>query len=36
MKGLILTYIITYGAAVAGLVYPLIGLYVYVGLSILR
>ena len=36
MKGLILTYLISYGSAVAALRYPLIGLYVYVGLSVLR
>jgi probable O-glycosylation ligase (exosortase A-associated) len=36
VKGLILTYIISYGSALVALVYPLIGLYVYVGLSVLR
>ena len=36
MKGLILTYLITYASALGALVYPLIGLYVYVGFAILR
>jgi putative inorganic carbon (HCO3(-)) transporter len=36
MKGLILTYIITATATVGALRYPLIGLYVYVGFSVLR
>jgi putative inorganic carbon (hco3(-)) transporter len=36
MKGLILVYIVTYVSAVVALVDPLIGLYTYVGLSILR
>jgi O-antigen ligase len=36
MKGLILIYIITYTSAVVSLVNPLIGLYVYVGLAVLR
>jgi probable O-glycosylation ligase (exosortase A-associated) len=36
MKGLILTYIVTFAGALAALPYPLIGLQVYVGLAILR
>jgi putative inorganic carbon (HCO3(-)) transporter len=36
VKGLILTYIISYSGMVAALRYPLIGLYVFVGLSVLR
>ena len=36
MKGLILTYLITFGGALAALPYPLIGLQVYVGLAVLR
>jgi probable O-glycosylation ligase (exosortase A-associated) len=36
MKGLILVYIITYASAAVALWNPLIGLYVYVGLSVLR
>lgn len=36
MKGLILTYVVTWTGAVAALRYPLIGLYVYVGLAVLR
>jgi len=36
MKGLILTYIIAYSATVAALRFPLYGLYVYVGLAIVR
>jgi len=36
MKGLILTYIVTYTTAVAALRYPLIGLYVFVSFGILR
>src|SRR4029077_7268839 len=36
VKGLILTYIVAYSSAVAALRYPLIGLYVYVGLAVLR
>src|SRR5580704_7755911 len=36
MKGLILTYLITAAGAVGALRYPLFGLYVYVGLAVLR
>jgi probable O-glycosylation ligase (exosortase A-associated) len=36
MKGLILTYLVTWTGAAAALRYPLIGLYVYVGLAVLR
>jgi probable O-glycosylation ligase (exosortase A-associated) len=36
VKGLILTYIIAYSGAIAALRFPLVGVYVYVGLSILR
>ena len=36
MKGLILTYIIVAAGTVGALRYPLIGLYVYVGLAVLR
>jgi putative inorganic carbon (hco3(-)) transporter len=36
VKGLILTYIVAYSAMIAAPRYPLIGLYVYVGLAILR
>lgn len=36
MKGLILTYIVTIFGAVSALRYPLIGLYIYVGLGVLR
>lgn len=36
MKGLILTYAVTWAAAVAALRYPLIGLSVYVGYAVLR
>jgi probable O-glycosylation ligase (exosortase A-associated) len=36
VKGLILTYIVAYSATVASLRFPLIGLYVYAGLAILR
>jgi putative inorganic carbon (hco3(-)) transporter len=36
MKGLILTYLITFAGAIAALRYPLIGLQVYVGLAVLR
>ena len=36
MKGLILTYIVTFAGSLAAIPYPLIGLQVYVGLAILR
>jgi putative inorganic carbon (HCO3(-)) transporter len=36
MKGLILTYLITFVGSIAALRYPLIGLHVYVGFAILR
>jgi O-antigen ligase len=36
MKGLILTYLVTFAGALAAFPYPLIGLQVYVGLAILR
>lgn len=36
MKGLILTYIVTYATAVVSLPYPLIGFYVFVAFGILR
>lgn len=36
MKGLILTYLITYVGAVASLRYPLIGFYIYAGFAVLR
>ena len=36
MKGLILTYLITFAGSIAALRYPLIGLHVYVGLAVVR
>ena len=36
MKGLILTYLVTFAGSIAALRYPLIGLQVYVGLAVLR
>jgi len=36
MKGLILTYLVTFAGSVAALRYPLIGLQVYVGFAVLR
>ena len=36
MKGLILTYLITFAGSIAALRYPLIGLHVYIGLAVIR